>query len=44
MRAAFESDYVSATLSEWIDLIFGYKQNGTSAITSDNLFYFLTYQ
>ena len=44
MRAAFESDYVSATLSEWIDLIFGYKQNGTSAITSDNIFYFMTYQ
>ncbi len=44
MRAAFESDYVSATLAEWVDLIFGYKQSGTSAITADNIFYFLTYQ
>jgi hypothetical protein len=25
-------------------LIFGYKQNGTSAITADNIFYYLTYQ
>lgn len=43
MRAAFQSDYVSAGLSEWIDLIFGFKQSGTSAITSDNIFYYLTY-
>jgi hypothetical protein len=44
MRSAFESDYVSAHLNEWIDLIFGYKQAGTSAVTFDNLFYYLTYQ
>jgi factor associated with neutral sphingomyelinase activation len=25
-------------------LIFGYKQNGTSASTSENIFYYLTYQ
>ena len=43
-RAAFESDYTSAHLHEWIDLIFGYKQSGTSAITSDNIYYYLTYQ
>jgi factor associated with neutral sphingomyelinase activation len=44
MRAAFEGDYVSSHINEWIDLIFGFKQNGTSAITFDNLFYHLTYQ
>ncbi len=44
MRAAFESDYVSATLSEWIDLTFGFKQTGTSAIAADNVFYYLTYE
>lgn len=27
-----------------MDLIFGYKQSGTTAITSDNIFYYLTYQ
>lgn len=44
MRAAFESDYVSSHINQWIDLIFGFKQNGTPAITYDNLFYHLTYQ
>lgn len=44
MRASFESDYVSAHINEWIDLMFGYKQSGTSAITFDNLYYYLTYQ
>lgn len=44
MRAAFESDYVSSHINEWIDLIFGFKQIGTSAITFDNVFYYLTYQ
>lgn len=44
MRAAFQSDYVSSHINEWIDLIFGYKQTGTSAITFDNLYYYQTYQ
>lgn len=43
-RVAFESDFVSSHLHEWIDLIFGYKQSGTQAITSDNVYYYLTYQ
>lgn len=44
MRAALESDYVSAYLNNWIDLVFGYKQNGQEALNSDNLFYPLTYE
>lgn len=31
-RSALECDYVSAHLHEWIDLIFGYKQQGMSSI------------
>jgi hypothetical protein len=27
-RLALESDFVSDNLSDWIDLIFGYKQSG----------------
>lgn len=42
-RAALESDYVSAHLHEWIDLIWGYKQTGPPAIKANNVFYYLTY-
>ncbi len=35
-RAALESDYVSAHLHEWIDLIFGYKQHGLSLFINSN--------
>jgi len=44
MRAGLESDYVSANLNSWIDLMFGYKQKGEEAITNDNLFYPLCYE
>ena len=44
MRAALESDYVSQNLNHWIDLIFGYKQDGEEAIKADNSFYPLTYE
>ncbi|KAF0717081.1 Aste57867_2508 [Aphanomyces stellatus] len=42
-RAALESDYVSAHLHEWIDLIFGYQQRGPDALAANNVFYYLTY-
>ena len=43
-REALESEYVSAHLDEWIDLVFGYKQRGEQALKADNLFYYLTYE
>eukprot|EP01117_Protostelium_nocturnum_P013834 TRINITY_DN5207_c0_g1_i1.p1 TRINITY_DN5207_c0_g1~~TRINITY_DN5207_c0_g1_i1.p1 ORF type:complete len:2330 (-),score=855.46 TRINITY_DN5207_c0_g1_i1:20-6229(-) len=43
-REALESEWVSAHLSDWIDLIFGYKQRGAAAEKSNNLFYYLTYE
>lgn len=44
MRAALESDYVSAHLNCWIDLIFGHKQKGPDAVNAQNVFYPLTYE
>ncbi|XP_048634258.1 BEACH domain-containing protein C1-like [Brassica napus] len=43
-RMALESEHVSAHLHEWIDLIFGYKQRGKEAITSNNVFFYTTYE
>jgi hypothetical protein len=43
-RAALESPYVSSTLSQWVDLIFGYKQSGDAALDVHNLFHPLFYE
>ncbi|XP_069973806.1 WD repeat and FYVE domain-containing protein 3 isoform X2 [Penaeus vannamei] len=43
-RAALECDYVSAHLHEWIDLIFGYKQQGQPAVEAVNVFHHLFYE
>ena len=43
-RLALESEYVSSHLHEWIDLIFGYKQQGKPAADALNVFYYLTYE
>ena len=37
MRNALESEFVSANLSHWVDLIFGYKQRGLEAEKATNL-------
>nr|XP_018916724.1 PREDICTED: WD repeat and FYVE domain-containing protein 3 [Bemisia tabaci] len=43
-RAALECDYVSQHLHEWIDLIFGCKQQGASAVEATNIFHHLFYE
>ena len=37
-RLALESNYVSAEISNWIDLVFGFKQYGKNAVDSFNVF------
>ncbi|RLN32014.1 hypothetical protein BBJ28_00015788 [Nothophytophthora sp. Chile5] len=38
------SEYVSANIHHWIDLVFGSKQRGASAIEANNVFFYLTYE
>lgn len=44
MRQALESDAVSARLDEWVDLVFGCRQQGPAARAATNVFYPLTYE
>lgn len=43
-REALECPYVSENIHYWIDLIFGYKQQGEEAWKANNVFYYLTYE
>nr|XP_023683403.1 lipopolysaccharide-responsive and beige-like anchor protein [Paramormyrops kingsleyae] len=43
-RLALESELVSRQLHQWIDLIFGFKQQGPEAAKALNVFYYLTYE
>ena len=43
-RRALESEYVSANLHLWIDLIFGSKQLLPASELAANVFFYLTYE
>lgn len=43
-REALECDYVGQHIGDWIDLIFGYKQNGRNAVEANNTFHAFCYE
>ncbi|XP_046848177.1 lysosomal-trafficking regulator-like [Xenia sp. Carnegie-2017] len=42
-RQALESDIISSAINKWIDLVFGFKQEGQAAINAINVFHPSTY-
>ncbi|KAJ8613795.1 hypothetical protein CTAYLR_004894 [Chrysophaeum taylorii] len=42
-RAALESEFVSQNIHLWLDLVFGYKQQGPAAVDAHNVFFYLCY-
>jgi len=43
LRCALESDICTSMLPNWIDLIFGRKQQGPASVEAHNVFFYLTY-
>jgi len=43
LRCALESDICTSMLPNWIDLIFGIKQQGPESVKACNVFFYLTY-
>jgi hypothetical protein len=43
-RRALESEFVSMSINNWIDLIFGYKQRGPASEDALNVFFNYTYE
>lgn len=43
-RAALEAPFVSANLNHWVDLVFGFKQQGEAAVEADNVFRHTAYE